>query len=70
MYQDEDVHSSLFLLIIHPNERTLQWDCQHSKQWLLQHKQFAIVQTRLLTRVVAEFPQGCPFICVLMLCHR
>lgn len=37
MYQAEGVHSSLFLLVIHPNERTLQWGCQHSKQWLLQH---------------------------------
>lgn len=36
MYQDESVHSSLFMLIIHPKERTLQWGCQHSKQWLLQ----------------------------------
>lgn len=37
MYQTEGVHSSLFLLVIHPNERTLQWGCQHSKQRLLQH---------------------------------
>lgn len=62
LYQNENVHGSVFQLLVQSNQGILQWGCQHPEHWFLQwrtrHSKHEAKHAQGLNRATADLVPG------------